>query len=312
MTADHLSRSLDADPSEQGYAPLSEDPKPTAAAGDERPRTVQPHGSSDTVNRDWSFLWRPRWIASHIFAVSLCISFIFLGFWQLDRLDQRQARNEAISSRSEAAPLSVADALNQIGPTAYADYDAAGRVVDYAAMVDTGRYIESDLVRVANRSQAGASGEWTVGAFETDDGHIVLVLRGFSPRDIEVTEATDTELHGWFRRSQIREGSLGAVDRGESTRVPRLDVEAVASRLDPALQDRVIPVWVQLGAPEFPIAPVPAGQAVTPIPVPLPELDEGSHLSYAFQWFTFCVMGLGVYAMVLRRKAAGISDATPS
>ena len=38
-------------------------------------------------------------------------------------------------------------------------------------------------------------------------------------------------------------------------------------------------------------------------PVPLPDLDEGPHLSYAFQWFIFAAIGAVGYVMILRRNA---------
>jgi surfeit locus 1 family protein len=37
--------------------------------------------------------------------------------------------------------------------------------------------------------------------------------------------------------------------------------------------------------------------------VPPPELSEGPHLGYAFQWFTFTVIALVGYPLILRRRA---------
>jgi surfeit locus 1 family protein len=38
-----------------------------------------------------------------------------------------------------------------------------------------------------------------------------------------------------------------------------------------------------------------------PEPAPLPELDEGPHLSYAIQWFTFATIALVGYVVLSRR-----------
>jgi cytochrome oxidase assembly protein ShyY1 len=43
-----------------------------------------------------------------------------------------------------------------------------------------------------------------------------------------------------------------------------------------------------------------------PVPVPLPELDEGPHLSYAGQWFIFSVLIVVFYPLILRRRAREI------
>ncbi|NIR40461.1 MAG: SURF1 family protein, partial [Actinobacteria bacterium] len=44
----------------------------------------------------------------------------------------------------------------------------------------------------------------------------------------------------------------------------------------------------------------PAGEL--PIPVPPASLDEGPHLSYAFQWFFFSVGTVVAYGLILRRQ----------
>ena len=46
------------------------------------------------------------------------------------------------------------------------------------------------------------------------------------------------------------------------------------------------------------------------MPVPDPDLSDGAHLSYAFQWFFFSAGAVVVYGLILRRAAAG-RDETP-
>ena len=41
--------------------------------------------------------------------------------------------------------------------------------------------------------------------------------------------------------------------------------------------------------------------AEIPIPLPLPDLTEGPHLSYAVQWFIFMTIALIGYPLVLRK-----------
>ena len=49
----------------------------------------------------------------------------------------------------------------------------------------------------------------------------------------------------------------------------------------------------------------PALTAEFPRVIPPPDLGEGPHRSYAFQWFTFATIGLIGYGLVLRRIARG-------
>ena len=47
-----------------------------------------------------------------------------------------------------------------------------------------------------------------------------------------------------------------------------------------------------------------------PIPVPLPTLSEGPHLSYAIQWFSFAVVAF-VGAVILLRRDRGAATGAP-
>ncbi len=272
-------------------------------------------GSGLSGPRDWSFVRRPRWLLSHLFAATMIVSFVLLGMWQLDRLDERRAQNAIIEARSFSAPLSLDRAF---------DGTTTADELDYVAVADRGRYLIPEVVRVANRSQGGAAGDWIVGLFESDGGRLVLVNRGFLPRDTETALPTDGSIEGWLRATRTREGpftaadtgDLGAADLGagdlgagdEVVRVPRLDVEAIAARLTASGIDTepLEALWLQLAPPDRPFAPelAVAGEPVVPEPVPLPPIDEGSHFSYAMQWFLFATMGAGVYGLILLRKAA--------
>jgi surfeit locus 1 family protein len=237
--------------------------------------------------RDWSFARRPRWLVSHLFVGSLIVVFVWAGFWQLARLDDRRVQNDAIRDRSTAEPTSLAAALRAV-PNRADTYSG----LDYRAVVEEGRFVEGEAVRVANRSQDGLGGDWVVGLFETTSGDLLLVNRGFAGRDEPARNVSSDvrTISGWLRISQTKDGFFGATDTGVGDRVPRLDTEAVAARLGRPLA----PVWLQL-------AGEPTGDA--PDPVPLPAISEGNHFSYAMQWFIFAVLGTVVYGLVLWRRA---------
>ncbi|HEX8360139.1 MAG TPA: SURF1 family cytochrome oxidase biogenesis protein, partial [Longimicrobium sp.] len=55
----------------------------------------------------------------------------------------------------------------------------------------------------------------------------------------------------------------------------------------------LLPMYVQLAGD--------SGAARTlPVAVPPPPLDEGSHLGYAIQWFSFALIGIIGLAILLR------------
>lgn len=237
---------------------------------------------------DWSFLRRPFWIFSHLFALTVIFSFVLLGFWQLSRYHQRVDRNTVIASRTAPPAVDLEIALG--GPTGQ---------LDYQLVTGQGRYVADDVVRVANRSQGGVAGEYLVSVFQLDDGRNLLVNRGFVPldQDVPVLPAPTGEVtvEGWLRSSVTRE-RFGATDTGQGRVVPRLDVAAIQERLDGG--ETVEPVWLQL-APTGP----KAAEATFPDPVPLPELTKGPHLSYMGQWWIFATLGVAFYLALLRRTA---------
>lgn len=238
---------------------------------------------------DWSFLRRPFWIFSHLFAATVIVSFVLLGFWQLSRYHQRVDHNTVVASRSAPPALDLPIALGSLPVDQ----------LDYQLVTGRGRYVTDDVVRVANRSQGGVAGEYLVSVFQLDDGREILVNRGFVPLDQDVpvlpAPTGDTTVEGWLRSSVTRE-RFGAADTGQGTVVPRLDVAAIQQRLGDG--ETVEPVWLQL-APNGPRA----AEATFPDPVPLPELTKGPHLSYMGQWWIFATLGLAFYLALLRRTA---------
>jgi cytochrome oxidase assembly protein ShyY1 len=51
----------------------------------------------------------------------------------------------------------------------------------------------------------------------------------------------------------------------------------------------------------------PAQAGDLPVVVPRPELDEGPHLSYAVQWFTFGTIALVGFVVLARREARDVA-----
>lgn len=254
---------------------------------DQRPDA--PGEGTETDGKDWTFARRPFWLFSHLFALTVVVSFVFFGFWQLDRLGQRQERNDLISARiAEVATLVSAP-----------DGGADGAELDYRRVEGQVQFLDGDFARITNRSQDGVAGEHVVAIAELSDGSAIAVNRGFVPLGTENAALdrlpTDTvTLSGWLRATVTRE-RFGATDDGTGSVLPRFDTERLAFRLGRDLPT----VWVQQ-------APLDDALAVgLPTPVPLPPLDDGPHRSYAVQWFIFATLGVLFYGALVWRRASG-------
>ena len=216
---------------------------------------------------------RPRWLLVHLLVVVVVGVLVSLGLWQLQRLDERRARNELFEARASmpAAPIGE---LVDVG-------DTEGQIDDLRFRTVTASGTYDDAVSTVRTTQDGATGAWVFSTLRLDDHESVVVLRGFTSLadDGAVPEPAP---------------SAGPVSvEGTAIPIERLPRTArtAAGRLaddDPT----VLPLVVQATEPEAPLTPVP-----------LPDLDdEGPHLAYAVQWFLFAtIAGVG-YPILLRRR----------
>jgi cytochrome oxidase assembly protein ShyY1 len=222
----------------------------------------------------YRFLLRPKWIAFHLVVVLGIVIMVNLGFWQLRRLDERQAFNATVESRYDVPPVPLDDVLT---PTTDPDD------VEWRQVTVSGTYLPDGAVTVVNRSQNGAAGVNVAVPLRLEDGRILVVNRGFVPLiadEVPPVPALEVELVGRLRETQVRRtGQLSDPSEGVLTDVQRIDLE----RLEPQLDGEVVPMYVDL------VTSTPPEPDGPPFPVAPPELSEGSHLSYAFQWFIFSI-----------------------
>lgn len=247
-------------------------------------------------------LLRPLWLLSHLLVVMLVVAMVNLGFWQLDRLDQRRERNAVIEAR-DAQPAVPVDEL--LAPrSGQADVDQAR----FRTVTAAGTYDAADTVQVRNRTQDGVPGAWLVTPLDLGRER-VGIIRGFvgfgaggqvgdpPPPNGEVTvtgPVVDPEkLDGTAPRDLAplvdAEGMLPVVVRAESSTPP------------------------EPGAGEPAAGGAAGGAAGSLRPVPGADLSEGPHLGYAVQWFIFSTIAVVGYPLVLRnvvrRRAAGVDGA---
>lgn len=208
---------------------------------------------------------------------------VFLGFWQLDRLEQKRDRNAAIEANISRAIEIPTD-------------DTGSKEIEWRRVKLSGRYLVDRAVTVINRSQDGVAGDNVAVPFETESDGTFLVNRGFVPLATQVDVAPDDTLSlvGFVRLTQTR-STLGAVDSDDaSTReFQRFDLPRIGAALGIEMNTRF---YVQL------VKESPSPNEVFPSPVPLPELDEGSHFSYALQWFFFSSVAFAAWIVVIRRR----------
>ena len=239
-----------------------------------------------TVLRD---LLRPTAIVSHLLVLTVVATCLALGQWQVDRLQTVREQNARATERMAQAPIDLA-ALADPANTDTVD-DAA---LEFRRVEVTGAFRPDEEVLQRNRQYRNQTGFHVLTPLELTDGGVVLVRRGWVPSSLDqppVAEAAppsgDLTVVGVLERP-VAQPSFGPQDpdEGRLERVFHTDT----ARLDRQVHGRLFPMVLRIDAeldnPTEDQLPFPAGP---------PELDEGSHLSYAVQWHIFAVLALVTY-----------------
>lgn len=231
-------------------------------------------------------LLRPRWIGLSLFAIVVVAVCARLGFWQLDRLEGRRDFNARYAEGLAAAPVRLEDLLS------------GGGAVAYRRATAEGRYDTAHEVILYGRGLEGRPGNHLLTPLVLADGRAIVVDRGWVPFEMDdppvgaaAPPPGDVVVSGTLFAG--RSGGAGEVGEGEDrvTVMRSVDLEAIARDVPYELA----PWFLQLQTQS------PAAGAL-PVPAPPPDLTDGPHLSYAFQWFAFATIAAVGYAVLLRRE----------
>ena len=237
-------------------------------------------------------LLSPSWGLSHLLVAGLLVATLNLGFWQLRRLEARQAYNSVVEARAGQPLVPLGEALDSIQDGATPDD------LRYLRVQVPGTWEPGAEVYLANRSRDGVAGVHVVALLRIDDIYPGLgdaVHRGFVPRPLYL--AGDRSVWAPAPGELVMVGTLDVGrrgDRGHVDEVDRSDLDALAERWRVSLA----PMWIREAA-----SPGVDGSTVWPTPVSIADLGDGTHLSYAVQGCVFTLIGLVGYPLVLVRLA---------
>jgi surfeit locus 1 family protein len=248
---------------------------------------------------------RIRLVVLAVLAIAIAAVCIRLGFWQLDRLDQRRAENARVIAGLRAEPVELTE--TPIDSTA----SRAKRIRL------RGTYDFENEVVVINRSRDGAPGVNILTPVRMPGRDTAVVVnRGWvysaDGATIDLTqwrepaEAQGTAYLSWLASTTTSAADSTAVaarspgSLADRRRVSRAEREAIAAMIPYP----IAPYQLILLDDAAALDPSSSGGATAgplgtetidrtrPIRIPPPALDEGPHRSYAIQWFAFAAIAL--------------------
>jgi cytochrome oxidase assembly protein ShyY1 len=237
-----------------------------------------------------------KWLNWVALVVVFSIACGFLASWQFSRRETRLASIELVEENYSQPPTSLAQVLGSQG---FAVPEASWRSVSLR-----GEYLSDLSLLVRNRPNNGQPGFEQIIPFQTHDGRVVFISRGWlptgsrqdSPDFVPKAPSGDLEIVGRLIASEPK------FDRGAPTgQIASINVD-LANQITKL---NAIPNGYLRLVSES--SKVPTGLK----PMPTPSIDEGNNLSYALQWMLFAVMA--VLALVWRiRRDRQLASGTKS
>ena len=250
-------------------------------------------------------LFSRRYIAMTLLVVLAMAVMARLGVWQLDRRDQRLARNADLAAKLDLPPLSLNDLAAGL-VTVPDDRDEIRNTRGIAS----GRYdYEHQLLLVQQVYQDSLGSRLLTPLLLDGSDKAILVDRGWIPADDSNparwaqynSDAGAVSISGFVQPSQ-RIGRPAEVDASQPARLEwyQADLPAIAAQMP----YEILSVYL-LQSPD------PAGNLTPPLRVdPEIDLSEGPHLGYAIQWFSFAIVAGIVYLRVVSQRVKKARTAT--
>ena len=233
-------------------------------------------------------LREPRWIAL-IIAVPIGVVLCFmLSDWQWNRYENRKEANVVLT---ENIGLPTASPQAVMGNATTFEESMQWRSVQA-----TGTYDADGEVLIRRKPLNAAMGFWVATPLITSDNRILVVNRGWvkaiagaqTTPDVPAPPDGVVTVMGRLQPSDPAEIQPSDMPTGQVSVLSTASIAAAAGGTG-------YPGYLELtsSSPQ---------QAAGLTPIPLPQIDEGPHLSYSLQWIAFAIMFVVGLVLLLRRE----------
>lgn len=218
-----------------------------------------------------------------LFMLALTALFVFLGNWQVNRLEQKETMIAAVAERIDLPPEPLPPIAEWVG------FDP--EVYNFRRLTVSGRFDHEKTVRVFTALE-GANGKfsgpgyWIVAPLMLEGGGILFVNRGFVPENQAATFANGgagptgkVVITGVARESEMVNSFTPGTDFGNSVEWVR-NIERLKLFLDPDSKN-VLPIYLNADAGEAGALPQGGETKLTII---------NRHFEYALTWYSLAIL----------------------
>lgn len=247
----------------------------------------------------YKIFFTKKWLMYFCICLICIFTCISLGFWQLERRQTKLQTISAVTENYTQNPLNffAAEQLLQ----------NLENQQEWTPVSLQGKYDVSQQRIVRNRPNNGQVGYEILVPFILPTGKSLLVNRGWVPLGNINSGYPD------HVPQPYSEGEINLVIRLRSPE-PNLGRTAPAGQIasiDTHQLAQELPYPIFLGSYGIMVNETPAANE-NPLPLQKPDLDEGSHLSYAMQWFMFGLLFLVGFFYALRQESKHLSGKKPN
>ena len=229
---------------------------------------------------------RLTFLTPYIFFLILIYCFASLGFWQLDRAQEKDALNKAYLSDT-----SYIDIQNQLAVNTYQQIQASGS------------FIQEKQIIIDNIIRNGQLGQMIITPFEINhELPWLLVNRGWVKKIMDSNKLSDIKINSVIQTIKGRSGNLprigirDSVAFDENTTWPAVGIYPTIEEIEIQLQQNILPYILLLGPEEengFKRSWAPRVSSTS------------NNYGYAIQWFLMC---FGVIILLINKLKKFISN----
>ncbi len=248
--------------------------------------------------KGWRFVRSWRWSGYLAFTIVFALACVLLSQWQLARRAEAVAASTKVETNYDRSPVALGSLLPEL--------DAFDANDEWRPVELTGTYQQDEQLLVRTRPLGGNPGFEVLVPLLTADGDRFIVDRGWvavgtsqdAPDVIQKAPSGTVKVTARLRPTEPRIPGRTA----PAGQIATIELDAIKSTLESPTYTGAYGLMVSE-------SPSPSDR---PKALPKPAIDEGPHLSYAFQWIVFAILGFVGLAWAVRQEYRIINSEDPA